>query len=373
MGRPRKEGSKDLPTYLSPRRLTSGSIAYTSRFPGRKPVYHGTDKQSAIRLHNALWERIAEDIQKARTEKKLALLQACISEHGSFASLIKAYRVDVLPKALGRTGKPLSKSIQHAYKGKCLAAERWPDFTKPPEHIKPSDVRKFLAQWIEKPASYNQALTAINLVFKHLIVSGAIDNNPCREIDRLRAPERRVYIPDDDYIAITSHLEEWQAKTCDFLYATQARPGNALAMGDANLVDGELRYRATKNGRLIHLTCNQFTLDLIDWFRKWKREQWITADTFIVYPSALSKRRLRGKPVSVAYLSRAFASAAVAAGFDAGQYKLKDLRKKGETDERKQTGKASGKLGDTAAMDEYYNCEEVPTVARIGVRVDRGY
>ncbi len=78
------------------------------------------------------------------------------------------------------------------------------------------------------------------------------------------------------------------------------------------------------------------------------------------------------KPISVAYLSRKFSEAVVAAGFSAGAYVLRDLRKKGLTDEARKASKATNKGGHkTKEMQEYYVVGGVPKRARNNLSVLR--
>ncbi|AWN17137.1 hypothetical protein SALB1_2941 [Salinisphaera sp. LB1] len=113
---------------------------------------------------------------------------------------------------------------------------------------------------------------------------------------------------------------------------------------------------------------NEDLIEVIEWFREWKREQRLISATLVCYPLKISKRSLSGKPVSVAYISRRFTAAARAAGLDG--YTLNDMRPKALTDEYLYLeGGDTDKGGHmTEAMKEHYRRVELPMRARSNLR-----
>lgn len=84
-----------------------------------------------------------------------------------------------------------------------------------------------------------------------------------------------------------------------------------------------------------------------------------------------SRRRSAGEPVSVAYVSRAFAKGVTAAGFEKGTYTLRDLRPKGLTDEYLTAGDSDKGGHKTEAMKRHYRRVELPMRAKNNLRLLR--
>jgi len=189
----------------------------------------------------------------------------------------------------------------------------------------------------------------------------------------------------EHYLRITGRLEEWEARACDLIYLVSHRPSDVLRLRDeAPWVRYEMRegrqvvvvsFTATKNEQAIEIVDDAASeggiAATLDWFRRWKVAQGIVSKGVVVYPTT-SRRRDAGQPVSRDYLSRRFAWAANRAGFAAGGYTLRDLRKTGLTNEALLAGKATDKGGHkTEQMKQYYVVGGVPQRARNNLVVVR--
>ena len=185
-----------------------------------------------------------------------------------------------------------------------------------------------------------------------------------------------------DYLQITKHLEEWEARACDLVYLISHRPGDVLRLRDeepwVRYVDDKVvvSFTATKNEQAVEIVDHVGTEGGIEatlaWFRQWKKEQGIHSPWVVCYPKTARKRDI-ARPVSRDYLSRRFAEAVVAAGFPAGTYTLRDLRKTGLTDEARLAGAATMKGGHkTEQMRQYYVVGGVPQRVRNNLVVIRG-
>jgi hypothetical protein len=260
-------------------------------------------------------------------------------------------------------------------------------------------MRQFLATWLNSPQHYNHVRNCLSKIYQQAIREGLRVTNPCDDIKALPTPRRNVYIDDDAYLKITAQLmtdqyvdrrtkesvtvdSEYQARAVDMLYMITGRPGDVLALEDSQFsIDaqnhaGTLSYESQKTGTVIELELNDALVDLVLWFREWKRQQNLVSRHLICYPAYYARmarhRDLVGKPLSVGFLSRRFAQAVIDAGYDKGAYRLYDNRRKGITDERRNQGGHTGKGGHKGESSElFYVVDEVPvrtksTLARIG-------
>lgn len=180
------------------------------------------------------------------------------------------------------------------------------------------------------------------------------------------------------YLRITGQLEEWEARACDLVYLISHRPGNVLRLRDeAPFVRYETRdggeyvvvsFTAAKNDQAVEIGDRVDTPGGIEetlaWFRRWKTDRGIVSPMVVCFPTS-ARPKHAGRGVSRDYLSRRFAQAVVAAGFDPGTYTLRDLWKTGLTDEARIAGEATKKGGHkTEAMRQYYVVGGVPQRVR---------
>lgn len=273
-------------------------------------------------------------------------------------------------------------------------------------------VRAFLKDWMDKAQHYNHLRNYISKVYQTAIMEGLCVTNPCDDIEQLATRARKVYIPDDAYIAITSAMAtdqiyntkterkepidtEWQARAVDLLYLISGRPGDVLQFPDdqyvidANTGTGMLKYRTGKTDTPIELELNAAVVELVQWFRDWKKAQDLVSPYLVCTPTyyRLNHRHRDkvGQPITVNYLSKRFREAAMIAhranpdlklyDEETGKYRyrLYDNRGRGLTDERRNNeGKPTGKGGHRDDRSErIYITDEVPvrakaTLARIG-------
>jgi hypothetical protein len=199
------------------------------------------------------------------------------------------------------------------------------------------------------------------------IDDGLIETNPITAIVSRPVMERTVYISDDDYVAVTGKLETWQAKACDLLYMVSHRPNDVLSLREDQVIDNEIRFTARKNDVDMAIEMNDDLAGIVEWFKQWKADLNIVSPHLVVYPTT-SRRRSIGKPVSVGYLSRKFAEAVVAAGFEPGTYALRDIRPKGLTDEFRIAGDSDKGGHLTDVMKRRYRRIRLPMRAKNNLR-----
>ncbi len=386
MGRPRKT-NKDLPPGLY---CYAGRNCYIRMRGELKPVDLGTpDRQEALTIY---WEfRRAWDTEQLgkKTEVLAEKLDAAAKNPArrTVAEYTTAWRKDRLPTLLKRNGKPLSPKTRDDYKGMLVnQVETYEPFTSLDiAAIRTKHVRQFLAQWMDSPSFYNYMKSLLSRVLQFAVDEGLLDANPTSDVQRRPVSKREVYCPMEDYMAITKKMAEWEARACDLVYLTSHRPGDVLRLQDR---EPWVRYATRKNREVVVVSFkaskNEQAVEIIDakdreggihtvleWFRQWKKNQNLVGHHIVVYPIT-SRRKSIGKPISVDYLSRRFAEASEAAGFGKGKYTLRDLRKKGLTDEARLAGKATNKGGHkTEEMREYYVVDELPQRARNNLAVLR--
>lgn len=380
MGRPRTSGRKDLPPGLYEDK--DGYYYIQHPITGERAYLKTKDRETAKSLYwpaAAKWD--TEVIEKQA--QKIARRLLAISKPGgarTFAQYATYYRTEKLPKAVTRSGALLEDATREDYRRMLEnSIENSSHFAVPLEEVDDVVLRKYLSQWLDSPAYYNSVMSCLSRVFKCAIDEGLLRKNPAADVSRRTVPKRNVYVKDDDYLLITGNMQEWEAHACDLIYFNSHRPGDVLALSEDNISTYRrgagkkmivVSFTATKNDQAMEIV-DRADGDLaktLQWFRDWKKSQDILSKHFVVYPKT-SRRRSIGQPVSVGYLSRCFAEAVIAAGFEKGKYKLKDLRKKGLTDEARKAGKPTNKGGHkTEQMRRLYVVGQLPVRVRNNLR-----
>lgn len=256
--------------------------------------------------------------------------------------------------------------------------------------------RKLLAPWLNRPTHYNGLRNSLSRVFAHAVQEGIIDRNPVTDIAKASEQKREVLIPDEAYRKITERLCKhkmnkrefdgtWRAKICDLIYMMSQQPIDVFglqerqaqvfgkphrvtvkdekgAVVDSYLVFGILTLKRHKTDVGIEIEMNKELADLIIWLRTFKKEQGIISDHLLVYPRYFDKRS-RAKPVRHRTMQSAWKEACEDAGYG-GQYHLRDLRKKGLTDEFVSQGENDKGGHETEAMRKHYRLITPPKRAR---------
>ncbi len=304
------------------------------------------------------------------------------------ADYARYWRTTCLPALLKRNGKPLAAKTRADYtrmlENEVETNEQFR--TTGVDSARTRDVRQFLSRWIAAPSYYNYVKAVVSRMFAQAVDEGLLDANPVTEVVRRAVARREVILPMDHYLRITRGLEAWEARACDLVYLVSHRPSDVLRLRDEApwVRYGERDRRqivtvaltAMKNDQAVEITDYVETPggieDTLRWFRQWKKAQGIVSPWVVTYPTTTRPRDI-GRPVSRDYLSRRFAEAATAAGFDAGAYTLRDLRKTGLTEEAHLAGAATMKGGHkTEQMRQYYVVGSVPQQVRNNLVVLRG-
>jgi hypothetical protein len=235
-------------------------------------------------------------------------------------------------------------------------------------------IRRLLSPWLTKPTHYNGLRNTLSRAFSQAVQDGLIDRNPMPDIQKISEPKREVLIPDDAYKEITSHLcihkinrrkmdGTWRAKICDMIYMMSQQPIDVFGLEEEQIKDdegehGEIHFARHKTGVPIVLEMNAELRELIEWFREWKRTQQIISPYLMVYPRYFDFRS-RTKPVKHRFIQQSWAQACEDAGYK-GQYQLRDLRKKGLTDEFLSQGENNKGGHETEAMRKHYRLIRPP-------------
>jgi hypothetical protein len=297
------------------------------------------------------------------------------------------WRTTHLPTLLKRNGKPISEKTRNDYSRMLEYAVEGSDAFRSLAvgNARTRDLRQFLSRWISAPAYYNYVKAVLSRMFAQAVDEGLLDSNPVTDVVRRATARREVVLPMADYLKITAQLEEWEARACDLVYLISHRPGDVLRLQDrAPWVRYEVRdghdvvvvaFTATKNEQAVEIADDMQAQGGIEatlqWFRRWKEEQGIVSKAVVVYPKT-ARRQDVGRAISRDYLSRRFAEAVTKAGFEAGKYTLRDLRKTGLTDEAQLAGEATNKGGHkTEQMRQYYVVGSVPQRVRNNLVVMR--
>lgn len=397
MGRPRKDGSKDLPPGLY---IYKGRNPYIKMIESMKPVDLGNvTKDDALALY---WEfRRHYDQAQAKTqatELAARIEAAAVEPTGTtVAGYAKHWRKTYLPTLLKKGGEPLDDSTRADYGRTC---ENQIEEYEPFQNLAiarcgSKELKQFLSQWIGSPSFYNSVLSVCSRIFQQADDEGLIDGNPAQGVTRRPTTKRKIKVPREDYLKITAQMDAWDARACDLVYLVSHNPVDVLALKDEPPAITHQVRRIKVDDKEVDVKCLVVSFarsktdvpveiiepigheggiaDALEWFRAFKKEQGYMAAVkhFAVYRKKLQKRHV-GKPISVGYLSKRFAAAVVKAGFTPGKYTLRDLRKTALTDEARIAGKATDKGGHkTEQMKEYYVVEQLPQRSRNNLSVLR--
>lgn len=339
------------------------------------------DRTTALQLYalvSADWKGQRVDAMADAVVKRLSGLAIPRTEHDdlTFREYARHWRENLLgfvvnadgsvtrrPTKLTKKNKgdPIEPRTQTDYGRQCRQLELSEDSDfrlSLPEAQLLHRTRKLLAAWADKPVHYNHMMAVVAHIYRAAIREGVagIARNPVSEIEKLGTSKRKVYIPDAHYVAITQQLMvhvhngktedgEWRARICDLLYMLSSRPVDIFRISEANLrlpvvnMDlpevardyGSIAFEHTKTdvGQVIDMNADM--REVVDWFLAFKRQHRIfNKKALLCYPPYMGRQA--GKPVTHRTMWQYFHDAAVAAGFK-GQYQLRDLRKKGLTDE----------------------------------------
>lgn len=361
MGRPRKQGNRDLPDGLYP---PAGKGCYRMIHPvTHKPKSLKTkNKAEALEIYWAVRQHYAPNVEtKAQV----------FTEGLSLSSLAREYREDQLPQTVDKDGNSLDANTLRTYSNYLLNFEQADDFKVPVSvfgHVDdgPQIVRKYLSHWINKPKTYNYRLACLSRLFGYAVDKGMIQRSPIDAIKYRKGPTRKVYLSDDHYIAITSKLteiySEVYARACDWLYLMSGRPTNMLDVKEPQIKDkdAEIHYYADKNQQPVIVERDPELDELIEWFREYKRSQGIVSPYLIVHP-ANARRGLARRPITTERLYRYFKNAMDEAELSEEGYTLRDLRPKALTDEAELAGSATNKgAHKTEKMRRHYVKKVLP-------------
>jgi hypothetical protein len=199
-----------------------------------------------------------------------------------------------------------------------------------------------------------------------------------KEIARRPTRGRETYIPDEDLVAITSHMDGHWARAIDLYYMLSSRPGSALAIQPSRDIEWEgewdpeaqrywpvVKLAAVKGGHQLEVVANEDLEALLHWWLDWKKRQGVATPYLMCFPR---KSRSRGQPFTVQQLSREFRAAAKAAGFPDGFYQLRDVRPKSLTDEWRVDADSNKGGHKTEAMRRHYMRVLLPVRERTNVR-----
>jgi len=379
MGRPR-DSQKDLPPGLY---CYPGRSCYV-QVGDMKPVALNTqDRDEALAIY---WEfRKLWDAERAEKQSDALADRLKLAAKGgdvvTVADYAKRWRETFLPTLLKRNGKPISTKTRADY-ARMLKneVEKHEAFLQLGVGVvRTKEARQFLSRWIASPTYYNYVKAVLSRMFAQAVDEGLLDANPVGDVSRRAVARREVVLTPEHYLRVTGFLEEWEARACDLVYLISHRPSDVLRLRDEEpFVRYETRdgrdvvcvaFTATKNEQAIEIVEEIGTpggiAETLAWLRAWKKAQGIATKEVAVFPKEGSRPKDAGRPLSRDYLSRRFAEAVVKAGFEAGTYTLRDLRKTGLTDEARIAGKATDKGGHkTEQMRQYYVVGGVPSRVR---------
>lgn len=377
-------------------RKDNGVYYVVNPYTRRQISLKTTDRSKAITRWAGLlriWEQERGEYDLDEAAKKLSTTSQFESDSEvSLAIYMRKWRTEVLGHGYedgkivwgechvlsqrGRNrGKPIALASRRDYASDAqqLEASDDSDFLLSDPHIL-RRIRRLLSPWLTKPTHYNGLRNTLSRVLMHAVRDGVIDRNPIRDIEKISEPKREVLIPDDVYVKITEQLCKhrlnkrikdgtWRAKICDLIYMLSQQPIDVFGLKEEQIKDdegefGEIHFARHKTGVPIVIEMNKELRDLIEWFRNWKRDQEIISPYLMVYPRYFDMRS-RTKPVRHRFMQISWAEACEAAGFK-GQYQLRDLRKKGLTDEFLSQGENNKGGHESLQMRKHYRLIRPP-------------
>lgn len=369
-GRPRKI-NHNLPTGLY---CYPGRNCYI-RIGESKPVTLPTkNHKEALVIYWAFQEKWAATQAKKKAESLTARLIASATnvEIIPISDYARKWRETYLPKLLKANGKPLGEKTRGDYarmlKGQVEKHEVFS--TLAVSELRVGDCRIFLDKWIESPSFYNYMKSLLSRVVQFAVDQGKLEVNPLDQVNRRPVAKREVYMSNKDFQAITAAMCERDRLACELLYMVSHRPADVLSLREDQVQDGILKFTAGKNDVDMEIEINDDLAGVIQSLKDWKAESQIVSPYLAVYDAG-SKRRHIGKPLSVGYLSHAFAAAVGAAGFVKGKYTLRDIRPKGLSDEYVIAGENNKGGHKTEAMKQRYRRVRVPVRAKNNLRLIR--
>lgn len=407
--RKRTDENEDLRDYPGLGRYKDGRYYIQHPTTGRQASLGTRDLGQAKRLWAAIrvrWESESTDAVAEKVAQKLAGLDTPKSRGADIhlSDYLRQWREEVLgyiknpdgsvklvqchltaKRGKARGVSAIAEPTRRDYGTDCLQLEASPAARFPmAAKNAPERIRQLLAPWITRPTHYNGLRNTLNRVFSHAIQTGVISRNPMRDIEKVVEPKRLVKIPDEAFAAITTRLMthqlnkrtfdgEWRARICDMIYMFSQQPIDVFGLQESNIHNhlgdwGEIHFtrHKTKNPGVIEM--NRELRELVEWFRDFKRREGIISPALMVYPRYMDKRS-RGKPVQHRTIGTWWAEACIECGYTTTDhngntvalYQLRDLRKRGLTDEAKKAGGATNKgIHDTEAMRIHYVLDVPP-------------
>ena len=404
--RNRVKANEDLAQYPGLGRYKDGRYYVQHPVSGRQASLKTHNKQQAIQR----WAAIYRAWQSERDDHIAERIAGRVSDLGNtsapttLAALLATWRTEQLEQGRvtarrgHRKGKEVSDATKADYRADCLQLERQPLAKKiklnSPNLL--SDLRKLLAPWSSQATHYNGLRNTLSRVMSWAVSAGEINRNPVRDIEKAVEHRREVLIPDDHYVLITNELMvheffgtpqngEWRARICDLIYLLSQSPIDVFSLRDDQISDahytedgttyfGSITISRAKTAETVIIGMNKELREAADWFREFKKQQNIISPYLFVYPRYMG-RRYQSKQVTHRTMSAYWLEARKAAQQKHSfteDYQLRDLRKRGLTDEALQAGKATDKGAHaTEAMRNYYVLSKPPkrhgnTLKRIG-------
>ncbi|WP_228285835.1 MULTISPECIES: hypothetical protein [unclassified Marinobacter] len=375
------------------------------------------DRVIAIQRWSALqrlWQAEISDSKTDSLAKKLSDLATPRHNDGEAITLshyLKKWRVDVLGHCVVGTKVKWSTcqvlSLRGPNKGRPIALPTRIDYANDAKQLEEQEsadflltdpdilrrIRQLLSPWMQKPTHYNGLRNTLNRVFLHAVQEGLIDRNPMVDIRKATESKREVLIPDDAYKEITAALcihkinkqtrdGTWRAKICDLMYMLSQQPIDIFDLKqnqaeifmepverDGYSVYGLVRFERHKTRVGIELEMNKELAELWQWFIEFKRSQNITSEYLLVYPMYFDVRS-RAQKVQHRTIQAAWRKACKETGYG-DQYQLRDLRKKGLTEEYLEQGENDKGGHETEAMRKHYRLIKPPKRARTTIRFTR--
>lgn len=411
--RKRKAGNEWLEQFPGLHIDRHGTFYVKHPVTGKQGSLRTKERTVAIRrwtLLNKRWEEERADWATNALADRLMSLSTPRSQGDNIhlSDYLRHWRTNILGHQVvdGRVqwGDCLVVSQRGSNKGKPVAIPTRTDYANDARQLEEQEAaqfplsdpellrktRKLLSGWLEKPTHYNGLRNTLSRVFGHAVQEGLIDRNPIIDITKASEKKREVLIPDEAYAAITENLcthelnkrefdGTWRAKICDLMYMMSQQPIDVFGLkekqaelydtpvmvtheGESYEVWGVVRFARHKTKVGIDLEMNEELANLWRWFIDFKRREGIISDALLVYPMYFGVRS-RAKPVRHRFMSDSWADACKKAGYK-GQYQLRDLRKKGLTDEYLSQGENDKGGHETEAMRNHYRLVKPPKRAR---------
>lgn len=366
-----------------------GRYFYKNPYTGRQRSLKTRDLKQAIArwaLAKAICDKEYGDTTGQALAASLQGSNTPISKGDNvhLGNFIQKWRTEILEKdrvmvKIKRSqGKPLAPRTKEDYRKYAVQLESKAEARFPISSPKVlTEIRKLLAQWVSTPTHYNHLKAVLGRVFDHAVISGLIEKNPMRDIDKVAVAERTVLIPDEVYVRITGLLTvhkmnrrvydgTWRAKFCDLFYMLSQQPVDAFALKLSQIdltagKHGEIKLSRAKTSVAGIIEMNAEMRAVVDWLIAYRASQLKKRSNVVVMPGtdhlllypAYMDQRSRWKPVMHRTFSGWWAEAVTELGLK-GEYWLMDLRKKGLTDEFVSQGENDKGLHETDAMKRHY-------------------